>query len=330
MKRGLLQERTDKGARCLNCAHLCDLTDEQFGKCGMRKNKNGEIEVCNYGKAEAVSIDPIEKKPLYHFLPGTKSLSFSASGCSFKCLNCQNWRLSQRKDGQAEGKLISPEEIIKLALENKVKSISYTYGEPIIYLEYALEVMKLAQKEGLKNVWVSNGYFSTQSLQKVAGYIDAVNVDLKSFSDSFYQNVCGGRLKPVLDSIKKLNRLSHLELTTLIIPGYNDSEKDLKGVANFIYDLDPNVAWHISKFSSRPTKDMEAPDTPKEAIEKAYNIGKSIGLNYIYPGNITSRKTSTYCPQCENIIIERESYKTKIHERSSSCSKCGQEINIIH
>lgn len=330
MQKTLLQEKTNQEVRCLTCGHLCHLKEGDFGRCGMRKNEGNVIKVYNYGKAEAVSIDPVEKKPIYHFLPGTKSLSFSASGCSFKCGNCQNWNLSQKQHGQPEGKTTTPQEIIDLALKNGVDSISYTYGEPIIFLEYALDVMRLAHNEGLKNIWVSNGYFSEKSLEKAAPYIDAINVDLKSFSEEFYQKVCKGRLQPVLKSIKRLNELTHLEITTLIIPKRNDSDKQLKEIAEFIADLDKNIPWHISRFSSRLSKNLEAPDTPKRTIERAYKIGKDAGLKHIYPGNISSEKTNTYCPNCKNIIIKRRAYTVEIKEETTSCSKCDQEINIIY
>ncbi len=329
MKRGLLQEKTKNGIRCLNCAHLCDLTKGDFGICGMRKNVNGTIKVFNYEQLEAVNIDPIEKKPIYHFLPGTKSLSIASSGCSFKCRNCQNWRLSQRKEGRTKGQRISPEELIDLALESDVKSISCTYGEPIIFLEYALSVMKLAKSNGLKNIWISNGYFSDQSLEETLPYIDAINVDLKSFSDNFYRNICGGRLDPVLRSIKKLEKETHLEITTLLIPGMNDSEKEINQISKFISNLNPDIPWHVSRFSSKTTKDMNLPDTPEKVIETAYKIGKENELNYIYPGNIISEKVNTYCPNCENLIIKRDHYDTEVLDKNP-CSNCNQKINLTY
>ncbi|MGM0438880.1 MAG: AmmeMemoRadiSam system radical SAM enzyme [Patescibacteria group bacterium] len=331
MKKALLQKKIDnKKVKCLNCAHYCTLSEEETGKCNMRQNKGGELRVYNYGQVAALNIDPIEKKPLYHFLPSTKSLSIATPGCSFSCKNCQNWRLSQRKKDQLNEKYISPANIVKMAKDKGVESISYTYGEPIIFLEYALDIMKLAEKENIKNVWVSNGYFSKESLEKVSPYIDAINIDLKSFSDDFYKNVCGGRLKPVLKSIKNLYNSAWLELTTLIIPGYNDSKKELKSIAKFIYSIDKNIPWHVSKFSSRFSKDMkDVPDTSDEILEKAYKIGKEAGLNYIYPGNIITNKTNTYCPQCDNLIIERNSYNIKSYDQEGRCSKCGQDIKII-
>ena len=329
MKRGLLQEKTKNGVRCLNCAHLCNLSKGDFGICGMRKNTSENIEVFNYGKLEALNMDPIEKKPIYHFLPETKTLSIASSGCSFKCKNCQNWRLSQRKDGKAQGQRISPKKLIDLALENNAKSISYTYGEPIIFLEYALSVMKLARKNGLKNIWVSNGYFSDQSLKATLPYIDAINIDLKSFSDEFYRNICGGRLNPVLKSIKKLEKETHLEITTLLIPEMNDSKSEINEISKFISNLNPDIPWHVLRFSAKAAKSMNLPDTPEKIIEMAYKIGKENGLNHIYPGNMISEKNNTYCPNCESLIIKRNYYDTEVLDKNA-CSNCNQKINLTY
>ncbi len=329
MKEVLLQKNTKSGIKCLNCAQLCTLQEKEFGKCGMRQVKNGELKVHNYGKVEVINIDPIEKKPIYHFLPGTKTLSFSASGCSFKCKNCQNWRLSQKNNGQTAGKFIYPEEMIEMALKKKVKSISYTYGEPIIFLEYALDVMKVAQKKGIKNIWVTNGYFSDQSLKIISPYIDAINIDLKSFSDNFYRTVCDGRIQPVLNSIKKIYRTSWLEITTLIIPNLNDSSEELNQIATFIADINKNIPWHILKFSSKLAKNMNHPNTPEKTIEKAYKIGKKAGLNHIYPGNTVTDKMNTYCHNCGELIIERNGYRTQIHSEKIICKNCKQKINLI-
>ena len=329
MKRGLLQEKTTKGVRCLTCAHLCNLPEKDFGVCGMRKNTGKNIEVFNYGELEAINIDPIEKKPIYHFLPGTKSLSIASAGCSFKCKNCQNWKLSQRKNGVTKGQRINPKKIIDLALENDVKSIAYTYGEPIIFLEFALDVMKLAKRSGLKNIWISNGYFSKQSLGVVLPYLDAINIDLKGFSNIFYKNICGGRLSPVLNSIKKLEAETHLEITTLLIPGINDAEEELYEISKFISSVNSNIPWHITRFSSKPTKEMKIPATPREVIEIAYTIGKENGLNYIYPGNIISKRSNTYCPNCKNLIIKRNYYDIEVLDKNP-CSNCNQKINLTN
>ena len=330
MKKALLQEKLKNSVKCKNCAHFCVLPEGKTGICQVRRNINGEIFVQNYQKLVALQIDPIEKKPLYHFQPGTDTLSIAAAGCSFSCKNCQNWHLSQKNPQQLKVKEMSPENIVRIAKDKKLSSISYTYGEPIIFLEYALDIMKLAKEQSLKNVWVSNGYFSKQSLHKVAPLLDVINIDLKSFSEDFYKRICGGRLQPVLDSIKELHGKVWLEITTLIIPGYNDSENELTDIADFIASVDKDIPWHISVFSGRLSKEMkDVPDTPKETIEKAYDIGKKAGLEYIYPGNIVSDKSNTYCPNCKSKIIERENFKV-VKKSDGQCQSCGQKIKIIN
>ncbi len=334
MKRALLQKKKENElVQCLNCAHLCLVDEGGFGICKMRQNKNGELKVCNYGKVAALNIDPIEKKPLYHFLPGTESLSLGVPGCSFNCKNCQNWSLSQKKKEDINGRRLSPANIVKIAKDKKLKSISYTYSEPIIFLEYALDIMTKAKKEGIKNVWVSNGYFSDLSLQKILPYIDAINIDLKSFSKNFYKDVCNGRLEPVLDAIKKIQKDDDtwLELTTLLIPGYNDDTSEITDMARFIADLDKDIPWHLSRFSSRFSKDMkDIPDTPMETMEKAYRIAKNAGLNYVYQGNVVNGKTDTHCPKCNFTVIQRENYKTKRFDEKDCCPDCNRKVKLIN
>ena len=325
-----MQEKIKDSVRCKTCAHLCSLAEGEKGICRVRKNVDGEIIVQNYQKLAALQIDPIEKKPLYHFHPGSQTLSVAAAGCSFSCKNCQNWHLSQKNPQQLKVKEMTPENIVRIAKDKKMTSISYTYGEPIIFLEYALDVMKLAKEQNLKNVWVSNGYFSKESLEKTAPLLDAINIDLKSFSDDFYKHVCGGRLRPVLESIKALHGKVWLEITTLIIPDHNDSESELTDIADFIASIDKSIPWHISAFSGRLSKEMkDISDTPEETIEKAYDIGKKAGLEHVYPGNVVSNKSNTYCPDCKNVIIERENFKV-VKKNNGKCRNCGQEINLIN
>ncbi len=331
MKKGLLQKSlTEKRAQCLNCAHMCLLESGMKGICRMRKNEEGEIFVLNYGKLATINTDPIEKKPLYHFLPGTKTLSVAAPGCSFVCKNCQNWQLSQGGIDKNFKRDISPQKIVEEAQE-KTPSISYTYGEPIIFLEYALETMKLAKEKNLKNIWVSNGYFSDPSLKAVLPYLDAINVDLKSFSDDFYQKICNGKLKPVLKSIKKIAESdTWLEITTLLIPGFNDDDKQLSQIAEFIVDLSPKIPWHVSAFSGNYSWDMkDVPDTPIETLKKAYEIGKNAGLKYVYIGNAMTDKRNTYCPNCERLLIERERFSIERKDEKGVCPDCKEEISLI-
>jgi len=292
MKEALLYRKLDgKKVQCQNCAHYCLVLPGKRGICGVRENIDGKLYALNYGKIIACQIDPIEKKPLYHFLPRTYSLSIAAAGCNFACQNCQNWQISQTpKSKNSFGvKETAPQTVVELALKNSLPSISYTYTEPAIFSEYALDVMKLAGIRGIKNVWVSNGFWSKELFDMVSPYLDAANIDLKSFDDGFYKKICQGRLQPVLDTLKSLKKKKiWVEITTLVLPGLNDQEKTFKEIAGFIKkELGEETPWHASRFFkdvSWQLKDL--PDTPTKTIEKAYQIGKKAGLKHVYAGNM--------------------------------------------
>ena len=283
MKEALLYKKlTGRKVQCQACAHYCLISPGQRGICRVRENQDGKLYSLVYGKAIAVNIDPIEKKPLYHFLPNTYTYSLATVGCNFRCANCQNWQISQANQG---GQNLLPKKIVQEALNSHCPSISYTYTEPTIFLEYALETMKLAKEKGLKNIWVTNGFMSPQTLKLIIPYLDAANVDLKSFEESFYQKYCAGRLKPVLENLKALKKNGiWLEITTLIIPGLTDQEKMLKKIGQFIKkELDPETPWHISRFFPEVSWKMKKlPATPLESIEKAQQIGLKTGLKYVY------------------------------------------------
>jgi pyruvate formate lyase activating enzyme len=301
----------------------------------VRENREGKLYALNYGKAVAVHIDPIEKKPFFHFLPGTYSLSIATVGCNFKCASCQNWDISQMPQltGRIEGRDITPEEIVKTALKNKLPSISYTYTEPAIFSEYTLDTMKLAKKEGLKNNWVTNGFWSKELFDLISPYLDAANVDLKGFTDDFYIKYCGGKLQPVLDTLKRLkSRKIWTEVTTLVIPTLNDSEKVFRAIANFIKNnLGPETPWHISQFSGLISwKLQDLPETPVETLEKAYKIGKEIGLKYVYTGNVPGLPSEdTFCPKCNTLVIDRTGYVISRHDKAGKCPKCKTDLNLI-
>jgi len=287
----LYKKLKEKKVQCQNCAHYCVVSPKNRGICGVRENIDGKLFALNYGKAVACHIDPIEKKPLYHFLPGTYSLSIATVGCNFRCLNCQNWDISQssKPNKPVLGDDLPPEEIVKMALKDKLPSISYTYTEPAIFSEYALDTMKLAKKAGLKNVWVTNGFWSKELFSLISPYLDAVNVDLKSFEDEFYVKVCGGRLQPVLDTLKKLKEKKiWTEITTLIIPTLNDKEETLTKIAKFIRnELGPDTPWHVTRFSADVSWQLKnLPDTSIETIKKAQEIGLKTGLKHVHTGNI--------------------------------------------
>ncbi len=290
----LYKKLGDGKVQCQTCNHFCKITKGKRGICGVRENSNGKLYLLVYGKAIAVNIDPIEKKPLYHFMPGTQIYSIATVGCNFRCSWCQNDDISQASKSSEFGHMLEitgedlpPKKVVENAKGYDCPSIAYTYTEPTIFLEYALDCMKLAKKQGLKNVWVSNGFMSSETLKKITPYLDAINVDLKGFRDETYQKYCGARLKPVLENLRKIAKSKiHLEVTTLVIPGVNDSEKELKQIAKFIAkDLEKDVPWHISRFFPA-FKMMDTETTPLETLDKAEKIAKSVGLKNIHKGNI--------------------------------------------
>jgi pyruvate formate lyase activating enzyme len=293
MKEAVLYEKlSDKKVKCGLCNHCCIINDGKRGICGVRENKKGKLYSLVYGRIIAEHIDPIEKKPLYHFMPGSFSLSIATIGCNFKCLHCQNSDISQISkqeiiSNKQWGKEKSPKEIVQDALESNCPSISYTYTEPTIFLEFAFDCMKLAKKKGLKNIWVSNGYMTKKVLDLITPYLDAINVDLKAFTEGFYRDVCGAKLQPVLDNLIDIKKRGiHLEITTLVIPGKNDSEKELKQVAAFIKKkLGKDIPWHVSRFFPHH-EFLNMMPTPVEKILRAVEIGKEAGLKFVYTGNV--------------------------------------------
>ena len=339
----LYKKLADKKAQCRNCAHYCVIENGKRGICGVRENINGKLYALNYRKAIAVNIDPIEKKPFFHFLPGSYSLSIATVGCNFRCLNCQNSDISQGFKGAKEilGEDLPPEKIVDLAIKNNLPSISYTYTEPTIFLEYALDTMKLAKKEGLKNNWVSNGFWSKELFGLISPYLDAVNIDLKYFSDEDYFKYSGGRLRPVLDTLKRLKKTSRpgsgqekiwVEITTLVIPTLNDKEEIFKNIANFIKnELGKETPWHITQFSGAISwKLQHLPDTPVETLKKAWQIGKKIGLKYVYTGNVPGLDSEdTYCPKCKAKMIERTGYLIQRFDKNGKCSGCGENLDLV-
>jgi len=327
----------DNFVRCDTCNQRCIIKDGDRGFCGVRKNENGKLILLVYGKAIAINVDPIEKKPLFHFLPGSNALSFGTVGCNFECSFCQNWTISQAPKekffwhGENIGKEWLPAKIITDALKQDCQSIAYTYNEPTVFLEYALDTMKLAHEVKLKNIWVSNGYMSPETLSLILPYLDAINIDLKSFSEKFYQEYCGAKFLPVLENIKKIKKAGvWLELTTLLIPNLNDSTPELKKIANFIVnDVGKDTPWHISRFY--PAYKMNALETTDaKLIDKAVKIGKDAGLKYVYAGNLPgSSHENTFCPHCKKIVIERVGYIVRRLDRDGICPYCKTNIDLI-
>lgn len=334
LKEALFYEKLgDNKVRCRLCRHNCILGDGKVGICGVRKNQGGVLYTLVYDYPVAINVDPIEKKPLYHFLPGSKALSIATVGCNFRCLFCQNYDISQApKEGEIYGQTVPRETIVALAEKYRCASISYTYSEPTIFYEYAFEIAKLAKERGIKNNFVTNGYVEEEPLKEIAPYLDGANIDLKSFRKEFYAKIVGARLDQVLESIKLYFKLGiWIELTTLIIPGYNDDEAELRDIARFIREeLAPYVPWHVSRFYPQ-YKMTHVPPTPVQKILRAWEIGKEEGLFYVYTGNIwDDRGSETVCPNCKRVVIRRSGFwVTENHVIGGNCEFCGSKIHGI-
>jgi pyruvate formate lyase activating enzyme len=332
----LYEKIKNNAVQCRLCNHLCVLKNNQLGLCGARQNKEGKLISLVYGYPVEMGVDPIEKKPLFHFFPGSQTYSVGTLGCNFVCANCQNWNISQAKQVAAkieQMNYISPERIVEEALGNNCASISYTYNEPTIFAEYALDTMRLAQENGVKNVWVSNGYQTRELLEMILPYLDAINVDLKSVDKKFYQENCGAKLGPILENLRALkNEQVHLEITTLVIPGLTNDIDMLARLAEFISsELDMDTPWHVTKFSSSVSWKMKnLPSTGDDLIYEAYEIGKEAGLKYVYVGNIPGdQKENTYCPKCGEIAIRRFGYQVERLDNHGRCVHCDRDLDIV-
>ena len=331
MKIALLWEKKESNkVRCFLCAHGCIISPGKRGICGVRENRNGELYSLVYGLLIAQNVDPIEKKPLFHVYPGSLSYSIATVGCNFKCSFCQNADISQSvvDHGRISGREVSAQTVVESARNAKCKSIAYTYTEPTVFFEYALDVSRLSVNEDIINVFVSNGYMTFECLELMAPYLAAANVDLKSFQDAYYKNECKARLQPVLDSLKKMKELGiWLEVTTLLIPGLNDTDQELKDIARFICDLGPETPWHISRFY--PTyKLMNVPPTPTESVRKAREIGLAEGLQFVYTGNLPGDEgEKTFCPGCDSLLIDRAGYTIRKNNLvNAACPDCKRIV----
>jgi pyruvate formate lyase activating enzyme len=317
--------------QCHLCAHECRIAEARFGVCGVRQNIEGTLFTHVYGEVIAANIDPVEKKPLYHFLPGSLIYSVATIGCNFKCGFCQNWQISQlRADGdRVPGRPMGPQEIVSEARQNGCLSIAYTYTEPTIFFEYAFDTARLAREAGLRNVFVTNGYMTRQALETISPYLDAANVDLKSFSDDSYRRTCKARLQPVLSTIAAMKELGvWVEVTTLIVPGENDSEAELRQIAEFLARIDAGIPWHVSRFHpDYQFQDRSA--TPVETLLAAREIGRGAGLDHIYLGNVTEG-SDTACPRCRERVIDRRYMGLKEFRLADGrCPYCGAAVEGI-
>jgi len=335
MKEAMLYQRLEKGeVRCYLCGHRCLIREGRQGICLVRENRGGTLYTLVYGRTISAHVDPIEKKPLFHFYPGTTAFSVATVGCNFHCRFCQNADISQmvRDEHYIMGEEMSPAQIVALAQEQRGQSIAYTYTEPTIFFEYAYDTAKLAHEAGIKNVFVTNGYMTPEALELIQPYLDAANVDLKSFSDSFYRRIVGARLDLVLESLRLMKKLGiWLEITTLLIPTLNDSDDELRQAAHFIaQELGIDTPWHISRFSPA-YKLTDKPSTPPRTLQRARQIGLEAGLRYVYEGNVPgSEGESTYCYNCKNPIIRRYGYFiSEKHMQDSKCTFCGAKIDGV-
>lgn len=326
-----------KSVQCQTCAHYCMMAPEEFGKCGVRKNEDGVLSVLNYGKVGAISIDPIEKKPFFHYMPGSQSLSFGAPGCNLTCKNCLNWQLTQgpKITKIVQGEEYSPTQIINLAKRYQLPSISYTYSEPTIFLEFALDTMKLARAAGIRNLWVGNGFMSKEAREKALPYLDAINIDIKTFSEKTYNELCGAHLQPILATAKFFKKNGvWVEITTLAIPGVSDDQKTFIDIAKFINsELGPDTPWHISRFYPEISWQLRnIGDTNIKNIENGVGIGKSYGLYFVYSGNVPGIDSEdTYCFKCHHRMIDRQGYNSiQRLDNHGYCSYCGENLSIIN
>lgn len=334
MKEALLYQKLEGGkVRCNLCAHRCVIQSGYQGICKARKNVEGKLYTQVYGRTIAQHIDPVEKKPLYHFYPGSKTYSFATPGCNFHCRFCQNCEISQVIDESIleMGKSVTPGQIVAGAKETGCKSIAHTYTEPTIYFEYSFDIAVLAHQEGIKNIYVSNGFMTFEMLDMLAPYLNAINIDLKAFRDETYRRIIGGRLQPVLDNMKKIKQAGiWLEVTSLIIPGINDDPEEIRAMADFVAkDLGTDVPWHISRFFPA-WKMNDVTPTPPETLKMAEAAGIEAGLKYVYIGNVALTNETTKCPGCGHAVINRMHFgilKNIIHD--GQCPNCGTKISGV-
>ena len=324
----MFQQRRGDRVECLLCPHLCRIAEGMTGTCGVRAVRQQRLVSLVYGRPAAMAEDPIEKKPLFHFMPGARTFSYATTGCNLSCSYCQNFNLSQTSDAVTATGGVPPERMVEAARQENCRVIAHTYSEPTIYYEYAYDIASLAHGEGMKNVFVTNGFINAEPLEKVAPFLDGANVDLKSFSEESYRRYCNGRLQPVLETIERMHRLGiWVEVTTLLIPGLNDGPDELEQLAGFIAGLSPSIPWHVSRF--HPDYQMlDRPPTPVPSLEQAWEAGRAAGLQFIYVGNVRGHDTeSTFCPHCRATVVARRGYSI-IENRLAGvcCPDCGRVV----
>ncbi len=331
-----LYERLEENkVRCNLCSHRCVIKDGRRGICQVRENEAGLLKTLVFGKLIARHVDPIEKKPLFHFLPGTLTYSIATVGCNFRCRFCQNADIAQMpadRKGTVLGNSCTPGAVVEAAQRDGCRSIAYTYTEPTVFFEFAYETARLAHNKGIRNVFVTNGYMTAEALEMINPYLDAANVDLKAFTDKYYKELCGAGLKHVQATLKSMKSLGiFVEVTTLVVPGLNDNPSELSDLAAFIVqDLGPETPWHISRF--HPTyKLTDRPSTPVQTLTMAREIGLKAGLKYVYTGNVPGNAAeNTFCFSCSETVIERRGFQVgNLRLKNGRCTKCGAEIDGV-
>jgi pyruvate formate lyase activating enzyme len=342
MREALLYEKLDdQRVRCILCAHRCVVRAGRKGVCLVRENQDGRLYTLVYGIPLSQAVDPIEKKPLFHFYPGSTAFSIATAGCNFRCAFCQNADISQmpRDRDKIVGRQAAPEQVVHAAQQAGSRSIAYTYTEPTIFFEYSYDIARLAQEVGIASVYVTNGYMTREMLDLFRGVtsghepcLDAANVDLKAFRDETYRSVCGARLKPVLDSLKAMKELGiWVEVTTLVVPDMNDSDGELSDIAKFIADeLGVETPWHVSRF--HPDYKMhDRGATPPHTLRRAFELGREAGLRYVYVGNMPgAHLEDTHCPSCNEVVIARWGFQvTRRHTDAGKCTRCGALIDGV-
>jgi len=330
VREAMYYKKLEEGrVECEICPRACKIAPKERGYCGVRENMDGTYMTLVYGRACSANVDPIEKKPLFHFLPGARALSIATAGCNMECKFCQNWEISQFRPEQIRSTNLPPEQLVRDAKTHGIESIAFTYSEPVIFYEYMLETAKLAKKKGVKTVMISNGYIKEAPMSELCEYLSAVKIDLKAFTEEFYVDMCSGRLQPVLDTLRLLKKKGMwFEIVVLTIPTLNDSEEEIRQMCTWVHDeLGPDIPIHFSRF--HPIyKIKNLPPTPISTLTQARKIAMSAGLNYAYAGNVPGHVgESTYCPECKKIVVRRIGYRiADVAIENGACKHCKNPI----
>lgn len=318
----------DKRVLCRLCPHQCRIAPGKYGICRVRNNIEGTLYARNYGMISAAAMDPVEKKPLYHFYPGKYLLSLGTIGCNFSCKFCQNYHIAQQGVKDNAGRLYEASESYLLSLcrqEEDCVGVAYTYNEPSVWYEYVLDTAKYIKEKGYKNVLVTNGYIAPKPLMELLLYIDAMNIDVKGFNEEYYRDICGGRLEGVKNTVETAAAKCHVEVTTLVVPGHNDSEDEMEKMCKWLSSINPSIPLHLSRYF--PMYKMKEDPTPVETLKKLKKTAQNY-MEYVYIGNLPGEDTGTYCPQCGALLLKRAGGIFVEHLDDGICSKCGRTINI--